>query len=133
MRNRRSIILSIIWLVLGIGVITATYVAKLDAFWSGLGSAFICVSVLQLVRWGRYSRDAEYRERVETEAKDERNRYIGAKAWAWAGYLYVILAGIGCIVLRIFGYEILSLAASGSICIILALYWISYLVLRKKY
>ena len=50
-----------------------------------------------------------------------------------AGYLFVILAGVSCIIFKIVGQEILSFAASGAICIMLVLYWISYLILKRKY
>lgn len=130
--NRRSLI-SVVWILLGIGLNVSCYVAKLDDFWSGLGTAFVFIGILQLFRWGKYNRDADYRAKVDVEANDERNRYIAAKAWAWAGYLFVMIGAVTCIVLRIFGQNLLSLAASGAVCLVMVLYWVSYFILRRKY
>lgn len=130
--NRRSLV-SIVWIILGVGLIVACVVAKLDDFWSGLGTAFTFIGILQLLRWGKYNRDAQYREKMDIEAKDERNRYIAAKAWAWAGYLFVMICAIASILLRVIGQNLLSIAASGAVCLVLILYWVSYFILRRKY
>ena len=133
MKFDRRILVSIVWVILGIGLITACAITTLDEFWSGMGTALIAVGVLQMLRWVKYARNAEYREKMDVETKDERNRYLAAKAWAWAGYLFVIIGAVASIVLRILGQAMLSTLASGAVCVILALYWISYFVLRKKY
>ena len=130
--NRRSFV-SVVWIALGVGLNIACFVARLDEFWSGLGTAFMFIGVLQLFRWGKYNRDAEYRAKVDVEAKDERNRYIAAKAWAWAGYLFVVIGAISSTVMRIWGEHLLSLVASGAVCLVMVLYWISYFVLKQKY
>ena len=133
MKNNRRSLVSVMWIILGVGLIVACYLAKLDDFWSGLGTAFVVVGILQILRWRRYDRDEGYREKVDVETKDERNRFIAAKAWAWAGYLFVLLGAISGIVLRIAGQVLLSLAASGAVCLVLLLYWICYFVLKRKY
>ncbi|MBE6976976.1 MAG: hypothetical protein E7439_07320 [Ruminococcaceae bacterium] len=133
MKNNRRALVSIVWILLGIGLIVAGFVTEIDEFWSGLGAGFVSVGVLQLLRWGKYASNEEYREKMDVEAKDERNRYLAAKAWGWAGYLFVIIGAVACIALRIAGQELLSLAASGAVCLIITLYWISYFILRRKY
>lgn len=133
MKKNRRIVASIFWVVLGIGLNIACAVAKLDSFWSGLGSAFIFVGALQLIRWGRYFRSEAYREKVEVESHDERNRYLAGKAWAWAGYLFVMVCAVASIALRVAGQELLATCAGGAVCLILVLYWGSYFILRRKY
>lgn len=133
MKTNRRALLGIVWIALGIGLVTAGLLGAVDAFWSGMGSAFIVVGILQIIRFVRYAKNPEYREMVETESKDERNRYLAGRAWGWAGYLFVIISAVACIVLRILGEETLSFAASGGICLIILLYWISYLILKRKY
>ena len=64
---------------------------------------------------------------------DERNRFIRNKAWAWAGYLFVIITAVAVIVLHAMGQEQLGRMAACAECLLLVLYWISYLILRKKY
>ena len=133
MKNNRRMLLSILWVFLGIGLVIATQIAELDEFWSGMGSAFVFVGALQIFRWIKYSRDAQYREKVDVEQKDERNRFLSAKAWGWAGYLFVLISAVASMILRIAGQILLSYAASGALCLILVLYWVSYLIVRKKY
>ena len=65
--------------------------------------------------------------------KDERNHFIRNKAWAWAGYLFVLIAAISTIVLKLLGQDLLSIAAGFAVCILVLLFWGCYLVLKKKY
>ena len=133
MKKDRRVLVSVAWIILGIGLMVACRVVQMDEYWSGMGAAFVFVGVLQLMRWGRYHHNEEYREKVNVEAKDERNRFIAAKAWAWAGYLFVIIAAVASIALRIAGQEMLSSAAGYAVCLIIVLYWVSYFILKKKY
>jgi len=133
MTNKRRILTSVVWLILGIGLNVASFVTEMDAFWSDLGTAFIFIAVLQLLRWRKYAVDPAYREKMDVESKDERNRYLAGKAWGWAGYLFVLISAVACVVFRILGKAQLSLAASGGICLLVALYWISYFILKRKY
>jgi small GTP-binding protein len=96
-------------------------------------AALIVVGALQMIRIVRYNTSAKYKEETDTAVQDERNRFLSTKAWSWAGYLYVLIAAIASIVFKLIDQEILMFAASGSVCVILILYWISYFILRKKY
>lgn len=133
MKSNRRALISIVWIALGVGLVAASFFETVDEFWSGMGSAFIVVGILQLVRFVKYSKNTEYREKVETEINDERNRYLAGRAWGWAGYLFVIISAAASIVFRILGEESLSLLASGVVCLILVLYWVSYFILKRKY
>lgn len=104
-----------------------------DAFWNGMGAALIVVGVIRLAQFFRFRKDEAYREKMETETSDERNRFIRNKAWAWSGYLFVIIAAVSTIVFRVMGQELISRVAGFAICVLLILYWGSYLVLQKKY
>lgn len=126
-------ILSIIYIVLGVSLIVCHLLKMVDDYWSGMGAALTVVGVLQLLRLIRYKTNPQYKESTDTAVRDERNRFLSTKAWSWAGYLYVMLAAIGSIVFKLLNQETLMFAASGSICLILILYWLTYLILRKKY
>ncbi len=133
MKNKRRILTSIIWIVLGLGLNVAGFVAELDNFWTGIGSGFLFVGILQLIRWSKYSRNDQYREMVDVETNDERNRYLAAKAWSWAGYMFVIISAVVSIVFYILDLRTLGIAAGTAVSIIIFLYWISYIVLKRKY
>ena len=111
---------------LGIGEIV-------DEFWSGMGSALLVVGIIRLLRFYRLKKNDAYREKMETAQTDERNQFIRAKAWSWAGYLFIMVTAVATIIFRILGQELLSQVASYSVCLMLVLYWVSYFVLKKKY
>lgn len=133
MKSNKRMILSIFWILIGTVLLGCSFAGLTDAYWSGMGGGLFAAGILQLARHIRYRTDREYRESVDVEANDERNRYISNKAWAWAGYCYVLIAAVSVIVLKISGYEELVPIASGSVCLIVVLYWISFLCLRRKY
>ena len=123
----------ILCLVIGAVLIALGAMGIADAYWSGMGTSLIVVSIVFLIRWVRVQKNESYREQVETEVNDERNRYIRNKAWAWAGYLFVLVAAVASIVLRVLGQTELSQFAGYAVCLLVVLYWISYVLLRKKY
>ena len=133
MKNNRKILSYIIYLIFGMILWILGMFEVVDEFWSGMGSAFVLIGILRLVRMYRYKNDETYREKVEIETTDERNRFIRNKAWAWAGYLFILMTACSVIILKIMGQELLSMAASYGVCLMLILYYISYLILRKKY
>ena len=133
MKNNRRLLAHIICIVFGIALCFMGFTEYIDEFWGGMGSALILVGALRIARMFHYYKNPEYRERVETEANDERSRFIRNKAWAWAGYLFVIIAGIAVIILKVIHQDLLSMATGCAMCLIVLLYWVSYMVLKKKY
>ena len=131
MKDRR--ILSVVWVVIGLVLIGLAFAGKVDSFWNGMGSALLIVGALQLLRYHRFNKNEAYREKMEIEVNDERNHFIRNKAWAWSGYLFILIAGVSVVVFKIIGQELLSMVASMAVCLILVLYWVSYYVLKRKY
>ena len=133
MKSNRRMILSVVWVVLGASLLVGNLTGLLGDYWGGMGGGLLCVGVLQTIRNIRYLRNPEYREKVNTTNQDERNRFLANKAWAWAGYLYVLTAAVATIVFQIIGKTELATAAGFSVCIIMVFHWLSYLYLQKKY
>lgn len=131
--NGKRIAAQILCAMLGGVLLVLGCFEVVDSFWSGMGAALMVVGALRLIRAYRFSKDASYREKVEIETGDERNRYLRGKAWAWAGYLFILIAAVAVIALKVAGQELLSMAASGAMCLMLVLYWGAYFLLRKKY
>lgn len=132
MTNKR-IILYVFWVVLGAVLIGLACAEIVDEFWSGMGSGVLVVGVVRLLQMYRFRKNDAYREKVKVEISDERNRFLRNKAWSWAGYLFILIAAVSVIVLQIAGLREYSQAASYAVCLMLILYWGSFLVLRKKY
>lgn len=133
MKSNKRLLMSLIWLILGMILFPLGLTGSIDSYWSGLGTALLTIGILQLLRYHRLLKNETYREKMEIELSDERNRYLRAQAWSWAGYLFVLIVAVASLVLQLFGQELLSSAASCAICLMLLLYCISYLVLKKKY
>lgn len=131
--KERKYWMSIVCIIIGIVLFGLSCFEMVDEFWSGMGSALLVIGALQLIRCYRFNKNEAYREKIEIEEKDERNHFIRNKAWAWAGYLFVMSMAVATIVLKIVGQETLMMAASGSVCFMLTLFWVSYLILKRKY
>ena len=129
----KSYLVSILYLLIGAILLGLSFAGIVDEFWNGMGSALLVMGVIQLIRRYRLEKNEAYREKIEIETNDERNHFIRNKAWAWAGYLFVMIMAVACIVLRIVGQDVLSTAASGAVCLVLVLFWGSYYVLKRKY
>ena len=125
--------LSIFWILLGAALAVCGETGLIDDSWGSMGFTLVLVGILQVIRHIRYRTNEDYREKFDTESKDERNRFIANKAWAWAGYLFVITGCVGTIVFKLEGREDLMMMASGCVCLMVLLYWGSYMVLKKKY
>ena len=126
--NRRFIF-SIAWIVLGV----TSILGILDDFWSGLGCGLFTVGTMQLIRVKRYASNPDYRTAVYTEVNDERNKYISMRAWAWAGYSYIMICAAAVILLKIAGMDNYVGIASGGLCLMLVMYRFFYFILQRKY
>ena len=134
MYDNKRLFLSVFWVVLGAVLLILSVTGKLDStLYAGMGGGLIAVGLLQIARNLRYRRDPAYREKIDTEVSDERNRFLRMKSWSWAGYITVIAEGIAAIVAAVKGQETVQLVLSYSVCLLLAAYYISYLVLSRKY
>ena len=133
MKNDKKLVWAVIYVIIGAVLVGFAIAGKVDEFWSGMGSAFLVIGVLRLVRAYRFSKNEAYREKIEIEASDERNHYIRNKAWAWAGYLFVMIMAVAVIVFKVMGQETLSMATSMAVCLMITLFWVSFYILKRKY
>ena len=134
MNNNKRLLLSVFWTVLGITLMILSIAEVLDdSVYSGMGGALTAVGALQLMRNLKYRRDPEYREKIDTELGDERNSFLRMKSWAWTGYIVVLAEAIGVVIAMITGQELLCRVLSWSVCLIIGVYWITYMVLSRKY
>ena len=129
----KSYLVSVIYIIIGMILLGCSFAGLVDEFWNGMGAALLIVGAIQLIRRYRFNKNETYREKIEIEEKDERNHFLRNKAWAWAGYLFVMIMAVACIVLRVVGQDMWSLATSGAVCLMLVLFWISYYILKRKY
>ena len=133
MKFNKRLIANITEIIIGVILTICGATGLLDSYWSGMGTALIVVGGLMMIRQVRYSTNAEYKESVDVEIQDERNKFLRVKAWSWAGYFAVLIGAVASIVLRILGQNQLSQFAGLSVCLLMVRYWASYFILKKKY
>ena len=132
--NNKRLALTVFWIVLGAVLVVLTVTEVLDSsIYSGMGGALMAVGTLQVIRAVKYRKDSEYREKVDTELGDERNRFLRMKSWSWAGYFTILIEGIGVIIAMVLGERTVQFVLSYSVCMVLVIYWIAYVILSKKY
>ena len=86
-----NVTINIMWIVIGMVLVSLAFAGKVDTFWNGMGTALLIVGIIHLLRIRRLNRNADYREKVEIAENDERNHFLRGKAWAWSGYLFIII------------------------------------------
>ena len=133
MYDNKRLFLSIFWVILGAVLLILAVTEKLDSLYAGMGGGLLVVGALQIARNLRYRRDPAYREKIDTEVSDERNRFLRMKSWSWAGYITVIAEGIAAVVAAVRGQETVQMVLTYSVCLLIGAYYISYLVLSRKY
>ena len=133
MKQNKRLYVNILWLIIGSILIGLSFAGVVDEYWNGMGMGLAVVGAINLLRIYRLNKNDVYREKMELEASDERNHFIRNKAFAWAGYYFVLIAAVCTIVFKIIGQELLSQAAAYAVCLMLILYWISYMILKRKY
>lgn len=133
MKATKRLIANILEIVAGIILTVLGYSGVVDSYWSGMGTALILVGAIFLFRTLRYKTNMEYKEKVDVEVNDERNKFLRMMAWSWTGYFFVLIAAFGSIIFKILGYDQYSMMAGGAVCLLITLYWISFFILRRKH
>ena len=133
MKVTKRLIASIFEIVIGTILTILGYTGVVDSYWSGMGTALTVVGVIFLVRTFRYKRNTEYKEKVDVEVNDERNKYLRMMAWSWTGYFFVMIAAFASIMFKVFGNDQYSIAAGGAVCLLIVIYWISFEILKRKH
>lgn len=132
--NNKRLALSIFWVLLGATLLGLSIAEILnDSVYSGMGGALMAIGILQIVRIVRYRKDEKYRETIDTEIKDERNVFLRMKSWAWTGYIVVLVEAIGSVIAMALGQETIQLMLAYSVCLIIFVYWLVYIILSRKY
>ncbi len=132
--NNKKLILSCFWVVLGIVlVILATTEVIKNEFYGGFGGGLIAVGILQIVNNIKYRKNSDYKNKVDIDSQDERNRFIRMKAWSWTGYTLVMVFGIATIVFAVMEKSEFAKLSSYLVCGTIGTYWIIYTILNRKY
>lgn len=133
MKTKIKFIFSIIWIIVGAVLFSLEFFDFTDTFWSGMGVGLLVIGIIQFIKQVRYSKNEEYRNEVDIEENDERNKFISGLAHAWTSYIYITVAAIATVVLELLGYDEFAVLFSISIAIMVIIYAVAFLILNKKY
>lgn len=83
--NKKKLILNIMWLIIGITLITLELTGIIsNTIFACMGGSFFAIGMLQTVRIIKYHSNKEYKEKMDITYSDERNRYVHIKALAFS-------------------------------------------------
>lgn len=131
--NNRKLAFSIFWIILGAVLMVLTANGVVSDMYSGMGGALIGIGVLQVIRNLRYRTNSKYREKLDVELQDERNKYIRMKSWSWTGYIIVLVQSLGVVIAFVMRQSVIQQVLTLSVCLTLCVYRISYAVICRKY
>lgn len=132
MQQRLFVALS--YTLLGFVLLVAAFAGKSDNyFFSSYGIALILMGVLRLVRYRKITRDDTTLRKQEVAESDERTRMMAEKAKSWTFSLSVTAAGVLVIVLNLLGYHEEALPFAWFVCGMVAMYWLCWYMINRKY
>lgn len=131
---RRRLYWAVSYLALGIILNTAAFVtASENEFITFFGSALLVMGIVRIVRHVRLVRSSSAMKKQEIAETDERNVMLAEKARSWAYCLTVSIAGLAVIVLSLLGWHEQVLSLAWLVCGMTLLYWICWMIIRRKY
>jgi len=120
--------------LIGLGIFVQALVKNFDdTFWNGFGITIFLVEVINIYRLLKYKNNENYAQKINIQNNDERNKFLSDKAKATAFYIYILIMGVGVLISGIYNYYEISQILAYSVCILVFLYWLSYLIIKKKY
>ena len=135
MRNKKALIVNIVYIILGICLIVLTNIGVIpdeDSLYQGMGGGILVVGIINSIRHFFYKTNKEYKKNVDIKMSDERNIAIAKESWYQTSRISIFLLCILEIILAILGYKTLLSIIGMIIGFELVLFYILYLVNQRK-
>ena len=124
---------AIVYIILGLAMIVIPLFLKNDNnFASSLGFAFAVIGIARIRQYKLITKSEESIKKREIAESDERSIFIASKARGIAFFSYIIVAALVIIVLQVLNYSQIALIISATVCFMVLVYWISYLIISKR-
>jgi len=131
---KKRLYFGIAYIAVGLFMIALSFILdNVDTFVSSYGLAIAVIGIARIRQYKRVTKNEETIRRQEIAETDERNIALSNKARNWAFVLYVMGASILVIVLQFTDMRDTATLIAYTVCILVALYWASYWILRRKY
>ena len=120
-------------MVLGVALIVTSFIVKSqNNFASSFGFAIAVIGVARLRNHFIITKNDESIKKREIAEKDERMVFIADKAKSVTFLIYLVVSCLAVIVVNLLELTLISRILSASVCFLLVVYWISYLIIAKK-
>ena len=131
-RLKIRLIIGIVYLVIGITMIVCSFAIKpTNEYLSSFGIAMVVLGLVKFRNHRLITRNDDTLKRQEIAETDERNVSIVNTARSLAFIVYILVASVTVIVLALLGYTAISMWISFSVCLLVVIYWVCYLIYRK--
>ena len=131
---KTRLIVAVSYILLGLVLVAVDLMGQTDNyFYASFGFALIIMGLLRIFRHRKITVDERSIRQQELTESDERTRMIAERARSWTFSLTVTLSGAIVLVLSLLGYHDESLPFAWLVCGMVTVYWICYLIIRKKY
>ena len=131
---KQRLYIAVSYIVIGLVLIAADALNHLEnQFFFSFGMALTVMGILRLIRHRKVTKDESTIRRQEVAETDERTLMMAEKARSWAFSYSVMIAGIAVIVLSLLGKHDTAQPFAWFVCAEVVLYWICWLLARKKY
>lgn len=97
------------------------------------GIALLIIGVLRMMQNRKITKNEQTMHQREVMESDERNILISERARSWTFIFSVVAAGFIVLVLSVLGYHEQAQPFSWFVCAMIGLYWVFYLILKRKY
>ena len=139
-RCRNRIVFGICFILLGAAAIGLSFAVRnramvmyleqgyrdfMPEFYGGTGFGLAASGVISIIRNLQYLRNPELKEKRRIYETDERNRMLGLRSWAYAGYAMLFILYIGILVSGFISIIILK-----TLLVILAVYVLVLFIFR---
>ena len=139
-RCRNRIVFGICFILLGAAAIGLSFAVRnramvmyleqgyrdfMPGFYGGTGFGLAASGVISIIRNLQYLRNPELKEKRRIYETDERNRMLGLRSWAYAGYAMLFILYIGILVSGFISIIILK-----TLLVILAVYVLVLFIFR---
>ena len=132
MKQRQIIAVS--YITLGLVLVIADLLKNFENyFFFSFGVALLMMGALRLLHNRKITANQQTMRKQELAEKDERTRMIAERARSWVFSLSMTGAGILVIALNVLGYHDESLPFAWYVCGMVALYWVCWMIIQKKY
>lgn len=121
------------YLIIGPAMIVVFHIIKTENdFLSSFGFALTVIGIAQIRKYFIITKNEETIAKRQIAETDERNISIANKAKSISFMIYVLLASVSVIILEICNKTQLAIILSGTVCVLVLSYWISYWIIHKR-